>query len=57
MTEVIELAAWIFVFVAIMGVIIFALSRLVRRDSTNYDMEHLWEGNHQPEELELKERR
>jgi hypothetical protein len=57
MAQAIALISWIFVFLVFMGAILIALFRLIRRDTTNYDNEFLWEGKHSLEDLELKERK
>lgn len=53
-TQALELTGWIFVFAAITGGVIAGIARFTSRDSTQYDMEFLWEHRHTLEELELK---
>ncbi|MFD0695405.1 hypothetical protein ACFQZT_14985 [Paenibacillus sp. GCM10027628] len=52
--QVFELMGWILAFIVIMGGTIALIARFISRDSTNYDMEFLWDHRYTLEELELK---
>jgi hypothetical protein len=53
MNEALQLIAWIFVFAIVASGICVLLTILVRRDTTKYDMEFVWDGKYTLEELEL----
>ncbi|MEW9699320.1 hypothetical protein [Paenibacillus sp. SI8] len=54
--QVFALLGWILIFAVIMGGTLMAIARFISRDSTNYDMEFLWDHRYSLEELELAKR-
>lgn len=53
MNDALELIAWLAVFASILTGIMFMLMILILHDTTQYDMEFLWDGKYTLEELEL----
>ncbi|GFZ85334.1 hypothetical protein GCM10008018_34230 [Paenibacillus marchantiophytorum] len=52
--QVFALLGWIAAFGTVIGGVIYAIARFVSRDSTQYDMEFLWEYRFTRKELELE---
>lgn len=49
----VQLFLWILAFASISAIPITLVIRLIRYDTTNYDLEYLWQGQYTKEQLEL----